>query len=122
MLVAKQYVVILVLLVTIAGLSFFLFSPSESNLEKVPQDSLSPTPTLSETEKLEQQLSDVESKIRELPELEKDIFTKCMENKEGTTNNIRVCQEATQEQIFTLSQDLTNLKKALVEELDELKK
>lgn len=118
----RKYIVILVILVAIAGLSFFILSLPETNLERASRDSLSPTPTLSETERLQQQLSDVESKIRELPELEKDIFAKCMENKEGTTNNIRVCQEATQEQIYTLSQDLTSLKKALAEKLDELRK
>ncbi len=66
------------------------------------------------------QLEDVENKIQELPELEEDIFTKCMEGKEGTAKNLRDCGENTQKQIFTLSQELVNLKESLQERLREL--
>ena len=57
------------------------------------------------------QLTKVKSQLKELPELEKDIFTKCMEGKEGTAQNIAFCQENTQKQMHTLSQDLNNAKK-----------
>lgn len=59
------------------------------------------------------QLADVNKKIEQLPELEKDIFTKCMDGKEGTSSDIKTCQEQTQKEIFTLSQDLSNLKQSL---------
>lgn len=76
--------------------------------------------TSAEEDNIKAQLVGVENKITDLPELEKDIFTKCMEGKEATAMNIRACQESTQEQAFTLSQDLVNLKKTLEDRLSEL--
>lgn len=70
------------------------------------------------TQELKTQLADVNAKIAALPELEKDIFTKCMEGKDGTAVNIRICQENTQKQVFTLSQELINLKKSLEQQLN----
>ncbi|MBI2008808.1 hypothetical protein HYS84_00165 [Candidatus Saccharibacteria bacterium] len=63
-----------------------------------------------EKQDLKNQLADVELKIQQLPELEEDIFAKCMEGKSGTSSDLRSCQESTQRAIFTLSQDLSNLK------------
>ncbi len=59
------------------------------------------------------QLESVEYKIKELPSLEEDIFTKCMSKLDGTAQNIAFCQENTQEQIHTLSQDLQSTKQDL---------
>lgn len=59
------------------------------------------------------QLADVQKKIDQLPELEKDIFSKCMEGKSGTASDIKACEESTQKEMFTLAQDLTNIKSSL---------
>lgn len=84
---------------------------------KMPNNS-EPRPSPSQTaprESVQKQLEDVNKKIAELPELENDIFSKCVETTEGTADDIKACQESTQKQIFTLSQDLNNLKKSLEE-------
>lgn len=65
----------------------------------------------------EQQLVDVRNKINDLPELEEDVFAKCIADKNKTAENIRACQETTRKEIFTLSQDLKNLEKSLLEQI-----
>lgn len=62
---------------------------------------------------INKQISKLDYQLEELPELEKDVFTKCMVGKDGTAQNIAYCQENTQEQMFTLSQDLSSAKKSL---------
>lgn len=62
---------------------------------------------------LNKQLAKVQSQLKELPELEKDIFTKCVEGKESTAQSIAFCQENTQKQMHTLAQDLNSAKKDL---------
>ena len=59
------------------------------------------------------QITGISLKLKELPELEKDIFSKCMEKKEGVSQDIAFCQENTQKQMHDLAQDLTNAKKNL---------
>jgi len=63
--------------------------------------------------KINRQIADINLKLKELPDLEKDIFTKCMEGKAAVAQNIAFCQENTQKQMFTLAEDLTNAKKDL---------
>lgn len=55
-------------------------------------------------------LAKINKQIKELPELEEDIFTKCMEENKGGVENIPFCQENTQKQMHTLAQDLVNAK------------
>jgi hypothetical protein len=88
---------------------FLLISPSTPN-EEVSGEKSERT--------AEQQLVDVRNKINELPELEKDIFAKCITDKNKTAENIRACQERTQKEIFTLSQDLKNLERSLLEQIE----
>jgi len=64
----------------------------------------------SKTSDLNEQKAKIKKQLTELPDLEKDIFTKCMEDKGGTAKNIAFCQENTQKQMFTLAQDLNNAK------------
>lgn len=59
------------------------------------------------------QITKLDTQLQELPELEKDIFTKCMTDKNGTAQEIAFCQENTQKQMATLAQDLTNAKREL---------
>jgi len=73
-----------------------------------------------EIEKIKSELENVNRKISEIPELEKDIFYKCIEDKEITAKNIRTCEENTQKQIFDLSQDLVNLRADLQSILNKL--
>jgi len=82
---------IMVCLASIAGASFYYVKYKDLNKQKVK----------------------VEKQLKALPELEKDIFTKCMADKGGTAENIAFCQENTQKQMYTLAQDLTNAKKDL---------
>ena len=62
---------------------------------------------------LNKQVTTIDNQLKELPELEKDIFTKCMEGKDPTAQSIAKCQENTQKQMHTLAQDLTSAKKDL---------
>lgn len=71
-----------------------------------------------ETSQISIQLTDVNNKISELPKLEKDIFTKCMEGKRGTPQDIKQCEENIQKQMFVLSQDLINLKTDLEKQME----
>lgn len=60
-----------------------------------------------------EQLAKISNQLSELPSLEKDIFAKCMEGKNGTAQDIAFCQENTQKQMSTLAQDLMSAKKEL---------
>jgi hypothetical protein len=82
---------VLLLLSLIAGGIFYYIKYADLNKQKV---------------KLQNQL-------KELPELESDVFSKCMEGKGGTAENIAFCQENTQKHIHDLAQDLSNAKKDL---------
>lgn len=62
----------------------------------------------------EKQLAKIDRQVKELPELEEDIFAKCMEERKGGAKNIAFCQENTQKQMHTLSQDLKNAKKDII--------
>ena len=84
------------------------------------QSSPQPQTSTSRKEELLLQLEDTNFKMEELPELEKDIFAKCMGGKEPTASNIKLCEETTQKNVFTLSQELTNLKNSLQQELKTL--
>jgi len=66
------------------------------------------------TSEKDRQLSKLDAQIRQLPELEEDVFTKCMEEKD-TAKHIPFCQENTQEQMHTLSQDLKNAKSDILD-------
>jgi uncharacterized protein HemX len=66
---------------------------------------------------IEKQLSDTQQKIQELPELENDIFTKCIESQKKIATNIKNCQEKTQKSIHTLSQELSGVKSDLENQL-----
>lgn len=102
----------LILLVAIVLGSTQPASPVSSPNASTVSTNIAPSPT-TELEKINLQLADVENKILELPELEKDAFTKCMEGKIATAVNLKSCEESTQKSIFTLSQELTNLKNSL---------
>lgn len=84
------------------------------------QSSPQPQTTTSRQEEILLQLEDTQQKMKELPELEKDIFAKCMEGIQPTAANIRNCEETTQKNIYTLSQELTNLKNSLQNEIEML--
>lgn len=99
----------IVLIIIISVIFVVIISTSSPETERVDGR---PVP---DREKISKQLEDVNKKIAELPELENDVFSKCMETTDGTADDIKDCQESTQKQIFTLSQDLNNLKKSLEE-------
>lgn len=62
---------------------------------------------------IQNQLEKTRKQIGELPELEEDIFAKCIGNGIIDVAKIAKCQESTQEQIHTLSQDLKSIEKEL---------
>lgn len=63
--------------------------------------------------KTSEQLNKVSRQIEQLPELEEDIFTKCMEENGGDAKKIAFCQENTQKQMHILAQELDSAKKDL---------
>lgn len=108
-----------IVIIVLAGV---LYQQESASVESSPTDNQVATETKevkseSDNTAIRQQLEDVKQKIEELPELEEDIFSKCIEGKRGTQKQISQCQEKTQTKIHTLSQDLTNLKQNLESKL-----
>lgn len=113
----KAATVLLKIFFTVLAISFSILlylASTSSDIVDTAQESPTPEPT----NDINQQLQDVQKKIDELPDLEKDIFSKCIENKEKTAENIRGCEESTQKQIYTLSQELNNLKESLTNDVE----
>lgn len=106
---------------TIILISLFVFFNRKGNFQSnVIIEQPQTTEESTKQEDLESQLTDINEKINSLPNLEEDIFYKCMEGKEITPENIDICQTNTQEQIFTLSQELRNLENETKSELKNI--
>lgn len=109
--------VLVILFILIVGTIIWVVTSEPDDQNKSTKDQTTQEET-TENNQIEIQLTDVEEKISALPELEEDIFTKCMEKTKGGPQDIKKCEESTQKQIFTLSQDLANLKEELKKKLE----
>ena len=69
----------------IAFIIFVAVISTSSPPQKINQATNQPSPS---KENVSKQLEDVNKKISELPELENDIFSKCMETTKGTADDI----------------------------------